>query len=163
MKYEVTVGEEVYIIEVNEDGQIIVDDEIVRVDFSSIGKSGLYSLLVNDESFEALVEQRDGMWQVLVKGTLYDVHVIDERLKRLQARSGKEQSGSGEVTAPMPGKIIAVPVSVGQEIELGTTLVILESMKMENELKAPRGGRIARIAVEPGQSVEQRQVLLVIE
>ena len=62
----------------------------------------------------------------------------------------------------MPGLVVATPVEVGQEVELGDNVVILESMKMENELKAPRAGRVERINVKPGDSVEQNQTLVVI-
>jgi biotin carboxyl carrier protein len=56
--------------------------------------------------------------------------------------------------------VVSIPIEEGQEIEQGQVLVILESMKMQNELKSPRGGTVGRIRVEPGESVEQRQTLL---
>ena len=62
--------------------------------------------------------------------------------------------------APMPGLVIAVPVDEGQEIKKGQVLLILESMKMQNELKSPRDGKVSRIKVKPGASVEQKQALL---
>ncbi len=60
----------------------------------------------------------------------------------------------------MPGLVVAVPVSEGQQIEKGQVLVILKSMKMQNELKSPRSGKVERIKVKAGESVEQRQLLL---
>jgi biotin carboxyl carrier protein len=164
MRYLVTVRGRTYTIEVNQDGQITFDGEIVEVDFASAGEGDLYSLLVNNESFEAMVEQRDDLWQVLMRGDLYEVQVVDERTQLLRARAGAIVPESGEIAikAPMPGLIVAVPVEVGQEIEAGQNVVILESMKMENELKSPRAGRIERINVKVRDSVEQNQVLVVI-
>lgn len=164
MKYEVIVGGNVYTVEVTPNGSVILDGEEVAVDFDAIGFSGLYSLLVNNESFEALVERDEDTWHVLMRGTLYDVQVIDERSQLLRSRSLSLVPESGEVAirAPMPGLVVAVPVQLGQPIEAGDNLVILESMKMENELKAPRSGHVERINVQAGDSVEQNQVLVVI-
>ena len=66
------------------------------------------------------------------------------------------------MAAPMPGLVVAVPVEEGQEVQKGEDLIILESMKMQNELKAPRDGTISRIRVGPGDSVDQNQVLLTL-
>lgn len=164
MKYLVTVGDHTFSIQVNQDDQIMFDDEIVEVDFASVGEGDLYSLLVNNESFEAMVEERDGVWYVLMRGDLYEVNVVDERTQLLRARAGAIVPDTGEIAikAPMPGLIVAVAVEVGQEVQAGDKIIILESMKMENELKAPRAGRIERINVQPRQSVEQHQVLVVI-
>ena len=63
----------------------------------------------------------------------------------------------------MPGLIVKIPVSEGQEVKKGDVLVILESMKMQNELKSPRDGKVTRIQVKPGDSVEQRQTILSVE
>jgi biotin carboxyl carrier protein len=62
----------------------------------------------------------------------------------------------------MPGLVVAVPVQEEQEVEKGQVLVILESMKMQNELRAPRAGKVQRVKIKPGESVEQRQVLLTV-
>ncbi len=164
MKYEVTVGENVYIIEVNREGEVTFDGEVYAIDFAPIGESGLYSLLANNASFEALVEQRDDRWQVLMQGYLYEVEVLDERSQLMRARSTLTVPDSGEllIKAPMPGLVVEVSVEVGQEVEACQKVVILESMKMENELKSPRDGTVHRVNVGPGDSVEQNQVLVVI-
>ncbi len=166
MKYEVKVGEETFTVEIAPDGQVKLDDESMEVDFGVIGESGLYLLLVNNESFEALVEQDEdtGMWHVLMRGHMYDADVMDERSLLLRSRKMSMVPETGEVAirAPMPGLVVAVPVEVGQEIAEGDNLVILESMKMENELKAPRAGRVERVTVGVGDSVERNQTLVVI-
>ena len=143
MEYEVTVGERVFLVEIDDKGQVLLDGEPTDVDFNVIGEMGLYSLLANNESFEALVEQAEDGWHVLMRGTLYDVQVVDERTRLLRSRAMSLVPETGEVPirAPMPGLVVAVPVEPGQHVESGENLVILESMKMENELKAPRAGR----------------------
>ncbi|HEC22319.1 MAG TPA: biotin/lipoyl-binding protein [Chloroflexi bacterium] len=164
MRYEVTVDGHTYQVEINEEGHITIDGQTVEVDFAQIGNSGLYSLLVDNESFEALVEPRENIWLVLLRGDLYEVDVVDERVRLLRARASLTVPESGEVTirAPMPGLVVSVPVEMGQEVSKGDNLVILESMKMENELKAPRDGRIERINIKAGDSVERDQILVVI-
>ena len=164
MKYEVIIGEEIFTVEVDGEDSVLLNGERVTIDFGSMGVSGLYSLLVNNESFEALVEQNDEVWQVLMRGNLYDVQVIDERSQLLRSRETSLVPDSGEVAikAPMPGLVVAVPVEVGQEVEKGDNVIILESMKMENELKAPRAGRIDRVMVEAGDNVDQHQTMVVI-
>jgi biotin carboxyl carrier protein len=165
MRYEVTIEGQTYLIEISEQGHIKLDGREVEVDFAQVGSSGLFSLLVDNESFEAMVEPREGRWQVLLRGDLYDVDVVDERARLLRARAGLTVPGTGEVKikAPMPGLVVAMSVEIGQEVAVGDNVVILESMKMENELKAPREGKIKRINVEVGDSVEKNQTLVVIE
>jgi biotin carboxyl carrier protein len=95
---------------------------------------------------------------------LYTVRVIDERAKRLAEAAGVFTPATGElhVKSPMPGLIVAVPVKEGDVVQKGQVVIVLESMKMENELKASRDGTIVAVKVAPRQTVEQGQVLLVI-
>ena len=104
-------------------------------------------------------------WEVLLMGRQFPILVEDEREKRLRAAAGGTLSDSGEyhLRAPMPGMVVSIPVQDGQEIEKGQVLVILESMKMQNELKSPRAGKISRVRVKSGESVEQRQTLLSVK
>jgi len=164
MKYLVTTNETTYTIAITGEGEVFLDGEPVSIDFSSVGDSGLCSLLVNNESFEALVEQRGDFWQVLLRGTLYDVQVVDERAERLRTSASSLVADTGEIPikAPMPGLIVAVVVEPGQDVVKGDTLVVLESMKMENELKAPRAGHVERVNVKVGDGVERDQALLVL-
>ncbi len=111
------------------------------------------------------MQRGDENWQVLLRGRLYPVTVEDEREKRLRAAAGSGVSESGEfhLKAPMPGLVVAIPVTEGQAVKKGEVLLILESMKMQNELKAPRDGIVNRIKVKAGESVEQKQPLLSIQ
>lgn len=164
MKYLTTVNDETYEIEILSDGEIRINGEARHVDFKSMGQHAIYSMIIDNQSFEALVEERDGTYHVMIFGDLYEVAVTDERSQRLALARGinTEQSGEVIVKSPMPGLIVAVPVHQGEVIVKGQTVIILESMKMQNELKAPRDGIITRVEVAEGDSVEQNKPLVVI-
>jgi biotin carboxyl carrier protein len=164
MKYLTNIGERTYIIDINQDGEVLLDGERRALDLRSIDDAGLYSLLLDNKSFEALIEEDDGEYRVLINGVLYHVQVADERSKRLAEAAGAFSPTSGEINvkSPMPGLIVAIPVEEGQTVKKGQVVAVLESMKMENELKAPRDGTVHSIKVQSRQAVELGQVLLSI-
>ena len=98
----------------------------------------------------------------MLRGSLYQSRVIDEREQRLRTAfaDGLAQTGEFQLKAPMPGLVIDVVVTEGQEVAEGDVLMILESMKMQNELKAPQAGVVSRVRVAVGEYVERRQTLL---
>lgn len=165
MKYITVVGDKQFLVEIIDDRHVSVDGKIYEVDFESVSGQPVYSLIVNGKSHESYVAQVDDIWQVLLRGRLYPVSVEDEREKRLRAAAGSGIAETGEfhLKAPMPGLVVTIPVSEGQEIKKGQVLLILESMKMQNELKSPRDGKVNRIKVRAGESVEQRQTLLSVQ
>ena len=162
MKYITTVDNKDYLVEIIDEKHVSVNGKTYEVDFESVSGQPVYSLIVNGKSHESYVQQGDDNWQVLLRGRLYPVTVEDEREKRLRAAAGSGVAESGEfhLKAPMPGLVVTIPVAEGQEVKKGQVLLILESMKMQNELKAPRDGTIGRVRVRAGESVEQRQTLL---
>jgi len=162
MKYITTVDSKEYLVEIVDEKHISINGKIVEVDFESVSGQPVYSLIVDGKSHESYVQQGDDNWQVLLRGRLYPVTVEDEREKRLRAAAGGGVAESGEfhLKAPMPGLVVAIPVEEGREIKKGQVILILESMKMQNELKSPRDGTIGRIRVKAGESVEQKQTLL---
>jgi biotin carboxyl carrier protein len=166
MKYVTTIKDKTYIIEINDDERITVDGVEYAVDFESVVGQPVYSLLINGRSYEAYVSENEDTddWQVLIRGDLFTAVVEDEREKRLRAAAGAGTTASGEyhLKAPMPGLIVAVLVSEGQVVHKGDLLVILESMKMQNELKCPREGTITRIKVKVGDNVEHNQILVTL-
>ncbi len=162
MRYVTTVGEREYLIEIIDEQHVLVDGVLYRVDFESIHQQPVYSLLVDGKSFESYVFPGEDSWQVLLRGVLYPVIVEDERERRLRsaARGGVAEHAEFHLRAPMPGLVVSVPVTEGQAVNKGDVLVILESMKMQNELKSPRAGTVTRLRVKPGDSVELKQTLL---
>ena len=164
MIYIAKVNDQEYIIEISQENQIVVNGETYEIDFRQMPRSGVTSLLINHHSLEAVIDEGDGIWNVLIRGELYPVEVADERSHRLAKARGSFSPPDGEVSvnSPMPGIIIAVPVSEGDAVAKGDKVIILESMKMENELRAPRDGVVTQVKVEPGSNVEKGQVLIVI-
>ena len=162
MKYITTIGEREYSIEIVNRNLILVDDVPYEVDFSSISGQPVYSLLIDGKSYEGYMYPDEDDWQVLLQGTMYAVTVEDERERRLRQALGEGPSQQGEfhLKAPMPGLVVTVPISEGQQVAKGDVLIILESMKMQNELKSPRDGTISRVRVKQGDSVERKQTLL---
>ena len=129
-------------------------------------KTGLssYSLIVENRSFEVDVDFSEDEYRVLVDGRSYHVDLVDERRMRLGgAQSGIQPQGRQNVSVPMPGKVIAVLVSEGDKVERGQGLVIVEAMKMENEVRCPINGEVKEVRVKAGDVLEGGTVLLVVE
>jgi biotin carboxyl carrier protein len=165
MKYITTIEGQEYLVEVIDEKHVSLNGQVFEIDFQSVQNQPVYSMLMDGISYEAYVSENDGNWEVMLRGDLYTAQVEDEREKRLKAAAGAGVAASGEyhLKAPMPGLIVKVPVEEGQEVSKGDVLVILESMKMQNELRSPKDGRIARVRVKMGDSVEQKQTLLSVE
>ena len=165
MKYISTVNDIEYLIEIIDERHISVNGRTLTVDFNSVSGQPVYSLLVDGISSEAYVYPGEEKWEVLLMGRQFQVMVEDERDKRLRAAAGGSVSEAGEyhLKAPMPGMVVSILVEEGQKIEKGQVLLILESMKMQNELKSPRAGTMGRLRVKAGESVEQRQTLLSVQ
>lgn len=161
MKYVTLVNGERYDIEIDSDGSILVNGEAHDVDFLNLGGS-LYSIITENRSLEAVIDDDDDKIAVMMDGRLFEAQALDERAMLLIQRRGGISSGSGEVHAPMPGLIAVVTVAVGQAVAQGDTVVILESMKMQNELKSPIDGAVAAIHVEAGQAVDKNSLLIEI-
>ena len=164
MKYITTVNGKEYTIEIDQEDEILVNGEEYAIDFQQLPEGGTLSLLINNRSLEAIVDESEETYEVLIHGELYTVRVQDERSYRLaQARSSLvEDVGAMAVKSPMPGLILDVLVAEGDRVQKGDKIVILESMKMENELRAGRDGQVTRVFVQAGDSVDKNQELALI-
>jgi biotin carboxyl carrier protein len=120
-------------------------------------------VIVDGEEFEVELEQDGEMWKATVEGKTFEIQVPDAGPAPKQRRSaGGKSKKSGKVTANIPGKVVTVEVTVGQEVEEGQVVMILEAMKMQNEIQAPVSGTVTEIHCEEGQSIEANVPLLVI-
>jgi biotin carboxyl carrier protein len=162
MKYVTTINSNEFTVDVLDDHHVLINNQVYQVDFHPVSDQPVYSLLIDGKSYEAYVYPVDDAWQVLLFGNQYSAQVEDEREHRLRsAKPDFVQAGSEfHLKAPMPGLVVLVAVEDGQKIQKGDVLVILESMKMQNELKSPRDGIVTRIRISSGESVEQRQIML---
>ena len=118
-----------------------------------------FSVLVNGRSFR--VSMLPG-GKVSVNGRVFQVEIIDQRSLRGRTASG-ERGGRRSIAAPMPGRVIRVLVEAGQTVEAGQGLIVVEAMKMQNEIKAPRAGVIMQVKTAAGATVAAGDVLLVME
>jgi biotin carboxyl carrier protein len=162
MKYVTTIHEREYTVDILDEHHMAVDGVVYEIDFVSVSNQPVYSLIVNGESFDAHVYNEEEVWQVLFQGNAYTALVEDEREKRLKAALSGAASEQDEfhLKAPMPGMVVSVPVEVGQAVKKGDVLLILESMKMQNELRSPRDGSVGRVRVTAGDRVEKKDTLL---
>lgn len=162
MKYVTTLDNQEFEIEVVDERHVRIGDRLLEVNFESVSGQPVFSLILDGKSYESFVYQSEEDWEVLLRGRQYQVKVEDEREKRLKAAAGGSAAEGSEfhLKAPMPGLVVAVLLEEGQPVTKGQVMIILESMKMQNELKAPRDGIMGRIRVKAGESVEQRQTLL---
>ncbi len=102
---------------------------------------------------------------LMVRGHTFNVEVVDLRTLKLRQAAAHSSGGAGPrpIKSPMPGKIVAVHVAEGQSVTEGQGLVVVEAMKMENELKAPKAGVVRQVSVQVGQAVEGGAVLCVVD
>ncbi len=164
MKYFVRVDDEEFVVEIDEMGNVTLDGEPVDVDLARIPDQPVYSLLLEHRSYEFAAEEvRDG-YAILLQGEQYIARVEDEYRRRLMGGRARPAPTTSDmnITAPIPGRIVKVEVREGDEVADGQPLVILEAMKMENEIRAPHAGMVQRVHVDPGQNVEQGQVLITL-
>jgi len=167
MPFIAKLGEQNYTIEIEEIGKsvyrVAVDGNEFLVDGKKTGRTN-YSLIVDNRSFEIEVDHAEDEYRVLVDGRNYHIHLVDERRMLVGGgQSGVQLQGRQKVSVPMPGKVIAVLVSEGDKVEAGQGLVIVEAMKMENEVHSPIAGEVKEIKVKPGDTVEGGAVLIIVE
>ena len=120
---------------------------------------------VDGEEFEVEIEFGEGNWEVSIEGRTYTVEVEGSPSKptkerRVAKSSGK--TGSGIVASAIPGKIVEILATEGEEVEAGSVVIVLEAMKMQNEIKAVIDGRVKKIMCMPGERVEANMPLLEI-
>jgi len=161
MKYLTIINNQQYEIEVDKDGGVTVNGEARRVDFKALDES-LYSIITDNQSLQVVIDEQQGRYSVMLSGRMFEGQVLDERAMLMMSRKGGFSAASGEVRSPMPGLIVAVPVTKGQAVTQGETVVILESMKMQNELKSPIDGVVQSIEVEAGSTVDKDALLTII-
>ena len=108
--------------------------------------------------------ERDGQYNALVRSSVVHLTVVDERQLRLRGSdSSMAEDGPQVVASPMPGKVVKLLVGPGDEVEDGQPLIVIEAMKMENELRAPTAGVVAEVFVAEGEAVDARTKLIALE
>jgi acetyl/propionyl-CoA carboxylase alpha subunit len=162
MRYYVTVDGRTF--EVDLAGPVpTVDGKPVEVSLTRVPFTPTLHLLANGRSRTLIARRRDGHgWDLHLDGDRFDAEVVDERTRAIQAMTGAGAAPKGPrpVRAPMPGMIVRVGVAPGDRVEAGQSVVIIEAMKMENDLKAEAAGVVSTVAVAAGQAVEKGATLV---
>jgi biotin carboxyl carrier protein len=163
-RFTALVGDATHQIEVRtlDDGryEVTVDGRTHVVDALPTG-SASWSLLIGQRTAEVSMLAKGDSWTVETAGRTRRLRLLDERARR--AHRTAVGGASGDVRAIMPGKVVTVLVAPGATVEQDQGLLVIEAMKMENEVKAPRAGTVKELRVAPGQAVEAGELLAVIE
>ncbi len=166
MRYTAILGGEERLIEITprENGyHIVIDEKVLDVDAVHLQGFAL-GLIAGTRSYRCDIEPgKDGHLAVLVGESSYPLEILDERKLRMRRASGKfTLEGPQRIDAPMPGKVTRVLVKVGDEVREGQGLVVVEAMKMENELQSPKAGRVTELHAVEGAAVESGAKLVVV-
>ena len=149
------VGEGVY--------EVTLEDRSIRVDAVKSGRT-IYSVIEDGKQFEAMVDEKgEHGFDVLLAGRLYHLEAVDERSRLLASTAQSVASGKQVVAAEMPGKVVKIQVAVGDSVTRGQGVLIVEAMKMENDIPSPIDGVVSEISVGEGQTVETGAPLFVVE
>jgi biotin carboxyl carrier protein len=183
MAYISNVAEKSYTVDIGENSPqrvIKIDEKRFDIDWRQIATlatgpqrqsniGGRYSLLIAGKSYEVLAHRvikpdvNGHRFEVLIAGQRFEITVEDEREKVLTGSiQSAHESEEAMVRAPMPGLVLSLPMDPGSNVEKGQTVVILEAMKMENDLASPISGKVKEIRVSKGQTVNQGDVLVVV-
>ena len=137
-----------------------IDGRLIEADIVEISK-GIYSILIGGRSLEVHVEAHGQILQITSSGREFIASVNDPRRYR-KGGGAILAEGRQQVTAPMPGKVIRVLVKAGDKVAAGQGIVVVEAMKMQNEVKSPKAGTIEKLLVKEGQPVNAGDALAVV-
>ena len=166
MKYVVKVGDTD--VDVELDGDVVTVDGVATVaHVRDVEGTPVRMVTIGDEVHRVVARTgaTRGRFTLWLDGFRYEVEALDERTRAIRALSGagKEALGPAPLLAPMPGMIVRVAVQVGDTVEPGQSLVVMEAMKMENELRATSAGTVKSVLAQAGAAVEKGAVLLELE
>jgi biotin carboxyl carrier protein len=169
MSLEVNIDKRTAIVElIYHEGdrvKIAVDNKIYELDIVMV-EEGVYSVLLNNRSYNLELIQNGSSKKYTINTYLntYEVELVDAETKYLRARE-KSQFGEMEnnIYSPMPGKVVKIPVKVGDEVSEGQTVIIVSAMKMESEFEAKKDGRVKEIHTSEGATVDGNQILVILE
>jgi len=165
MKYHVLIGDRTVEVDLSGD-QPRVDGRPIQAELVTVPGTPIHHLRI-DQTSRSLIGrpgERRGTWHLTIEGQPVSAEVVDERTKAIRAMAGVEETASaGTLVAPMPGMVVRILVEPGQTVAAGQGVIVVEAMKMENELRSPAAGVVAHVAVSAGQAVEKGALLIVFE
>lgn len=164
-EYKVYIEEQEYQVDADFRNEVTIDGEKHEVDLVETN-SRQYSVIFDNDVYEInVVQQTNSLYTVDAYNESYELVIEDERARLLKKFTKTEEAVKKEliIKAPMPGLVLKIEVEVGQTIFVGSGLVILEAMKMENEIKSTRNGIVKEIKVVEKMAVEKGEVLMILE
>ncbi len=165
MRYSVTIGGQTIDVEVD-GSRVTVDGVGLEAQLAAVSGTPLYHLLLGGASWTVTAQPLEGAgrWALGVVGERVEVEAVDERAQQVQRLTAAPSPAPGHATlrAPMPGLVVRVAVAAGQHVEAGAGLVVVEAMKMENELRAARPGVVETVHVAVGDAVEKGALLVTL-
>jgi biotin carboxyl carrier protein len=164
MTYDVSIDGKSYRLELSrDDGKWLcrVEGREIPVD-AVLARPDVLSLRIGNQAYEVKCERVGGEQHLWVGSRRFNIEVRDPRSLRGRVRT-TDDSGPRKLTAPMPGKVVRILVSAGVEVEAGAGILVVEAMKMQNELKSPKKGTIQKIFVSEGATVNSGDVLAIVE
>lgn len=165
MLYHVTIGSRTIVVELDGDCVLVDGVDAGTAELVALPGTQVQHMLLAGRSVTVVAQRDGGTWGMHVDGWPVSAEVVDERTRAIRAMTGRQGAPQGPkpVRAPMPGMIVRTEVSVGDQVRAGQGVVVMEAMKMENELKAEADGVVARVLIEAGQAVEKGAVLVEFE
>lgn len=164
MKFEIELGDTSHAVEIprlERSLHALIDGRSVSADAIEIAR-GTYSILIDGQSFEVRVERFADALRVTVGGSEYTARVRDPRKWQRNRNAALSSEARQKILAPMPGRIVRILVAHGDSVATGQGLVVVEAMKMQNEVRSPKSGSVERLLVKEGQAVNAGETIAII-
>jgi biotin carboxyl carrier protein len=165
MTYEILIDGKPHKVELGREGNrwlCRVDGELIEAD-ALITRRDVLSIIINGTAYEVKRERTANDVHMWVKDSRFAVEVRDPRSLRSRKAAGGVGEGPQKLVAPMPGKVVRILVSAGAEVEPGQGIVVVEAMKMQNEMKAVKKGVVKQVLVKEGANVNAGDVMAIVE
>ena len=166
MKYEILLGGTARVVELKQSNgswEFSLDGKPLAADVVEVAPN-TFSVLLNGESHQIRIAPRpDGTLTLHIGLAEYQAEVSDPRAWRGRRHGALEAEGRQQITAPMPGKVVRVLVKPGDAVEAGQGLLVVEAMKMQNEIRSPKRGKVEKLLAKEGQAVNAGEVLVWVE
>lgn len=166
LKYIVEVNGQNVTVDLGPNG-IEVDGKLVTAHLEEVDGTPIYLLTIAGALHRLAVVRGEGRgkYSIWTDDHRFEVEALDERRRAIREMTGSSAAATGPapLVAPMPGLVVRINVQPGDEVQPGQSLVVMEAMKMENELRSPKDGRVKEVRVQQGASVEAGRVLVVVE
>jgi biotin carboxyl carrier protein len=165
MKYKVTVGGRSYSVEIDHDRLVWIDGRPLYVELEQVGGLPVYNLTLDDAGYVLFIEEGQAEYRVEVRGQIYPVEIQPQRpdlaLHRVTYPCGEKQCLS--IRAPLAGHLASLSVTVGDRVQAGQVIAVLESMKMQIELRAPGAGKVEAVYGPAERDVRQGDELVILQ